>query len=83
MDYSKSKFENRAVEVLYEIDPDESIGSVDELGWAGLYRQELSIIFEDAQGFVWIDEFTSQEELDEDWKRIEDTYEEYDLGLLV
>lgn len=83
MDNTKSRYESRACEVLHALDPDESIGSVDELGWAGLYRQELSIILEDSDGFVWIEEYPNAEALAKGWRSIEEEYEEFDLGLLV
>ncbi len=72
MTYSKSRYESRACEVLHALDPDESIGSVDELGWAGLYRQELSIILEDSDGFVWIEEYPDLATLSKGWKSSEE-----------
>lgn len=83
-----SKFDSEKAERLYDEAAqgfaDDEIGSVQELGWAGLFKSELAYIVEDSQGFVWIEEFDTEADVEAAWKEIEDTYEEYDyLGLLA
>jgi len=78
-----SKFDSKLAEALYEDSPDDSIGSVDELGWAGIYRDDLAIIVEDYQGFVWLEEFDTRSDMEEAWEDFEAIYEEYDHGLIV
>ena len=46
------KFSSDLAEQLYGETPDEQSGSVDELGWFGLFRKERVILTEDSQGFV-------------------------------
>lgn len=56
MDRSKSKFENDLAERLYALTPDEEIGSVQDAGWWGYFRQDGGgvVLHEDTQGFVWV-----------------------------
>lgn len=83
MDYSKSRFENSLAEELYEDFADEEIGSVQELGWAGRFNDDLAILTEDTQGFVWVDFHETQESFDSHWQEIVETYEEFNYGLIV
>ncbi len=83
MDYGKSKYENAKAEELDRYDPDETIGSVDELGYAALYKDDLAILTETQIGFVWIDEYKTFDEMMEVWMIIESEYEQYDFGILV
>ena len=41
------KFSSDLAEQLYGETPDEQSGSVDELGWFGLFKQERTILTED------------------------------------
>ena len=87
MDYSKSKFENALAERLYELSldggQDDSIGSVDELGWAGRFNDERAVLTEDSQGFVWVEQHETDLTFEEHWQDILDLYEEFDYGLVV
>jgi hypothetical protein len=42
--------------------------SVDELGWFGLFREEKAILTEDSQGFVDVEQFDTDEKLQEVWE---------------
>ena len=83
MDYSKSRYQDSLAEELSEGFPDEEIGSVSELGWAGRFNAERAVLTEDSQGFVWVDVHETEESFESHWQEILDTYEEYDLGLVV
>lgn len=87
MDYGKSRFEDSQAERLHEISleggHDDEIGSVDELGWAGRFDDELTILTEDSQGFVWSDRYATRADLEAHWKELIDTYEELEYGLVV
>lgn len=76
-----SKFDSRLAENLYEDSleggADDDIGSVDELGWFGLFEEEKAILSEDGQGFVYLNEYGDQEALDKAWNEIIDQYNQY------
>tara|TARA_B100000745_G_C19978012_1_gene331214 strand:- start:301 stop:516 length:216 start_codon:yes stop_codon:yes gene_type:complete len=61
------KFSSDLAEQLYGETPDEQSGSVDELGWFGLFRKERVILTEDSQGFVDAEQFSTPEEMRECW----------------
>ncbi len=83
MDYSKSKYQNALAESLYGEQPDEEAGSVDGIGWAGLYREERAIILEDTQGFVWVEKSSSMRDLLESWEEVESDVGGFEYGLIV
>ena len=62
------KYNSDLAERLYEETPDEQSGSVDELGWFGLFREEKAILTQDSQGFVDAEQFDSDEKLQEVWE---------------
>ncbi len=62
------KYSTDLAERLYGETPDETAGSVDELGWFGLFREEKAIITEDSQGFVDAEQYDTDEKLEETWK---------------
>ena len=78
------KFENNDDEILHAETPDEEIGSVDELGWFGLYRgADLTgnggvILAEDNFGFVTSTEFDNTADLDAAWKNAVDNVAAYE-----
>lgn len=64
--------------------PDEEIGSVDELGWFGYLSGKIKgrgpfhiITQEDSQGFVYGQMYDSKEKLLKKWRSIEKEYERY------
>ena len=83
MDNTKSKFRNAEAERLYAIDPDETSGDVDGLGFAMLYKDELAILTETTIGFVEIDTFGTRYELDRVWELLEAETEAFEYGLIV
>ena len=62
------KYSTELAERLSEETPDEQAGSVDELGWFGLFREEKAILTEDSQGFVDVEQFDTDEKLQEVWE---------------
>jgi hypothetical protein len=62
------KYSTDLAERLYEDTPDEQTGSVDELGWFAMFREEKVILTEDSQGFVDAEQFDSDEKLQEVWE---------------
>jgi|TARA_B110001454_G_scaffold136606_1_gene126960 hypothetical protein len=62
------KYSTELAERLSEETPDEQAGSVDELGWFGLFREEKAILTEDSQGFVDAEQFDTDEKLQEVWE---------------
>jgi len=64
---------------LFGEQPDEQVGSVDELGWFGLVRHEGRpggmVLRQDEQGFRRVWETDSQQELDNRWAGIGGEYE--------
>jgi hypothetical protein len=62
------KYSTDLAERLYEETPDEQSGSVDELGWFGLFREEKAILTQDSQGFVDVEQFDTDEKLQEVWE---------------
>ena len=62
------KFSSDLAEQLYGETPDETSGSVEELGWFGLFKKERAILTEDSQGFVDAEEFSTNEKLLEVWE---------------
>ena len=82
-----SKFDSAHAEHLYErsLDgfTDDEIGSVDELGWYGLFEAERTILREDSQGFVYAFEYPSERVTRLNWREICKAYENYDAGVAV
>ena len=62
------KYSTELAERLSKETPDEQAGSVDELGWFGLFREEKAILTEDSQGFVDVEQFDTDEKLQEVWE---------------
>jgi hypothetical protein len=56
---------------LYGETPDEEAGSVDDIGWYGLYRDEGAILVEDSNGFVEILTFETPEAIALTWAAVE------------
>ena len=73
-----TKYNNLIAETLDRIDPDESIGSVDELGWFGLYEAERTILAHDSDGFVEALTFDTLEETLTAFNTAITEYDEYD-----
>jgi hypothetical protein len=61
------KYSSDMAERLSQETPDEQAGSVDELGWFGMFREEKVILTEDSQGFVDAEQFDTDEKLQEVW----------------
>ena len=76
-----SKFNSELAETLYEqsleCGPDEEIGSVDELGWFGLFEDELVILQEDSQGFVYAHQQANLNQNRLFWAIVENSYRNY------
>lgn len=76
-----SKFNSGLAERLHELSlhggQDDDTGSVDELGWFGLFNREQVILEEDGQGFVTAHTFDSLPELNEAWEGVVDDYDKY------
>jgi hypothetical protein len=62
------KFSSDLAEQLYGETPDEQSGSVEELGWFGLFKKERAILTEDSQGFVDAEQYSTNEKLQEVWE---------------
>jgi len=62
------KFSSDLAEQLYGETPDEQSGSVEELGWFGLFKKEQAILTEDSQGFVDVEQFSTETDLNECWE---------------
>lgn len=79
-----SKYQDALTEKLYNRylngATDEEIGSVDELGWFGLFRNMRGghIIMQDIFGNVYRESFRSTKKLEERWSYINYDYERYD-----
>ena len=79
------KFEGGTYATRFAYDnPDDEIGSVDELGWYGKFSGKIKgrgpfhiIVNEDSQGFVSGEMFKSEKELNKAWREIEKEYETY------
>jgi hypothetical protein len=56
---------------LYGETPDEEIGTVEDIGWHGLFADEGAILIEDSQGFVSILTFDTPEATALTWSAIE------------
>ncbi len=63
---------------------DEEIGSVDDLGWYGRYASKIkghgpfyAVVSENGQGFVDVQYFDTEQELDAFWLNIKSDYEDY------
>jgi|TARA_R110000765_G_scaffold169999_4_gene274955 hypothetical protein len=61
------KYSSDMAERLFQETPDEQAGSVHELGWFGMFREEKVILTEDSQGFVDAEQFDTDEKLQEVW----------------
>jgi antirestriction protein len=74
--------EQARIEQLEELTPDQETGSVDELGWFGLYRHESrpggAILACDELGFRHLWETDSDQELHQRWTAIEQEYARFD-----
>lgn len=68
------KFQDDYTEQLYErsLDQghDEETGEVDAMGWFAIFRDELTIINQTSQGFVYSQIYESAEEMETNWERI-------------
>jgi hypothetical protein len=79
------KFEGETYIARYvHEEPDEDIGSVDELGWYGRFSGKIKgrgpfhlYVFEGSQGFVTASFFDTKAELDDAWDEIEAAYSNY------
>ena len=76
-----TKYSNLIAETLDRLDPDESIGSVDELGWFGLYVDERTILEHDSQGFIDAITYNSLSEALDAWDSAVALYDEFDYAL--
>lgn len=86
-EYHISKYDTRTAERLNEdaFGPDEEIGSVDELGWYGLYTpsgeddwlEEPVILYNDSQGFVYTITSDYGGTVEEKWEEIRAMYDEF------
>lgn len=87
-EFSISKYDTRTAERLDEdgFGPDEEIGSVDELGWYGLYLPSLGdgywleepvILYNNSQGFVYTITEDSGGTIEEKWSEILREYDEF------
>lgn len=56
---------------------DDEIGSVDELGWFAIFREEKAILSEDELGFVDVVEYATEEIMENAWQLIVDSYTEF------
>lgn len=65
------KFDTPEAERLYGETPDEELGSVQDFGWYGLYLAEMTILWEDSQGFVTSYAYFSTNNLLADWEELE------------
>lgn len=79
----KFEGETYAARFAYE-NPDDEIGSSDELGWFGRFSGKIKgrgpfhiIVSEDSNGFVHAEFFDSEKELNDAWAEIESEYEKY------
>jgi hypothetical protein len=77
------KFDTHLAEYAYQ-NPDEQLGSVDELGWYGMLYGKVKgrgpfyvIVKEDSQGFVTAETYETEKEMRRVWGLIERDYEEY------
>lgn len=77
-----SKFNSPLAERLYQRSLEgaqtDTIGSVDELGWCGRFNDELAILFQDEQGFVWADVYDTPAKLELAWTELVRAYVEWD-----
>ena len=74
------KYSCELAEELSGETPDDECGDVTTVGvWYGLFREEKAILKEDSQGFVDVDTFETEDELNEEWDTLqEETAEEED-----
>jgi hypothetical protein len=79
----KFEGETYAARFAYE-NPDEEMGSVDELGWWGKFSGKIKgkgpfhiIVREDSQGFVYGEFYDTKKELESTWARFEREYEQF------
>lgn len=92
MDHGKpinsiTKYDTRTAERLDEdgFGPDEEEGSVDELGWYGLYTpgggddwlKEPVILYNDSQGFVYTITADDGGTIEDKWQEIIEEYDEF------
>jgi hypothetical protein len=61
-------------EALYGETPDDEIGTVEDIGWHGLFADEGAILIEDSQGFVSILTFETPEAVDLTWSAVGHEY---------
>ena len=86
-EFSISKYDTRTAERLDEdgFGPSEEAGSVDELGWYGLYRpggeddwlKEPVILYNDSQGFVYTITADYGGTIEDKWGEILSEYDEF------
>lgn len=81
-----SKFDSEIAERLYAEVPDETVGSVEDYGWLGLYltvpdsSDPAVIIAEDSQGFVTSQTYDSDADARQAWQAIVAEYEQWLTG---
>jgi hypothetical protein len=81
----RGKFEGETYVARFAYEnPDEDIGSVDELGWYGRFSGKLKgrgpfhlTVYEGSEGFVTASFFDTKAELDDAWAEIESAYSDY------
>lgn len=73
-----SKYDCKLSEKLHQKGADEECGSVQENGWHGLFREDKAILHEDTQGFVTVDSYDSDEDMEEAWASIQDDQDEFE-----
>ena len=78
---SERRCTSQELDELFGEQPDEQVGSVDELGWHGLVRHEGRtgglVLTQDAQGFRSVREAESDQALAQAWTRIQSEYERF------
>lgn len=76
-----SKFDSLLAEHLYglslESQQDDEVGSVQELGWYGLFNQERAILWETNQGFVYAQDYDNDNALILAWAVVETEYRNF------
>jgi len=76
-------FSSPLAEKLYEARLDsmqESVGSVDELGWFALFVLEKAILHEDSQGFVGVAEYETGDAMQAVWNAVLSEYAKFNAG---
>ena len=79
------KFEGEMYATRYAYEnPDDDLGSVDELGWYGYFSGKIKnrgpfhiLVWEDSNGFVGSRFFDSESELQDAWSQVESEYSDY------